>query len=265
VTRLAVFNQKGGVGKTTTALNLGAALASRGLRPILIDLDAQAHLSAILGAVERSEDSVFGHFSDGRDLVALMRRVPLGVNHGSPGSADMVPGHGDLMKVDSLFGKGPRALYRLKDGLDALPEEERGPDRPIIIDCCPMLGVLSLSGVFAAERLLIPISADFLAVKGALQLETTLKALEHVLKQRVPRRYVLTRFDSRRRMAHDIAAQLRQRFGPELCETRIGESVALAESPYHSRDIFAHDARSRGASDYAALAEELLATGFVAV
>jgi chromosome partitioning protein len=128
-----------------------------------------------------------------------------------------------------------------------------------------MLGVLSLAAVFAADRVLVPVSADFLAVKGANALEHTLKALEHVLKRRVERRYVLTRFDSRRRMAHDIERDLRERYGAELCETRIAESVGLAESPYHRRDIFAHDARSRGARDYEQLAEELLAAGFLEV
>ncbi len=263
MTRLAVFNQKGGVGKTTTALNLSGALASRGLRPLLLDLDAQAHLSGILAPAESSDASVFAFFNEGRGLRTLARAVPLGSRDGGSGEAEVIPAHSELMKVDSLFGKGPRILYRLKEGIDELVAGERG--RPLCVDCCPMLGVLSLSGVFAADKVLVPISADFLAVKGALQLENTLKALEHVLKKRVERRYLLTRFDTRRRMAHDIAAELRERFGEELCETRIAESVGLAESPYHRRDIFAHDPRSRGARDYAALAEELLATGFLEV
>ena len=131
------------------------------------------------------------------------------------------------MKVDSLFGRGPDILKRLKIGLDDGLGRHRAA---VLIDCCPMLGVLSLSGVFASDRVLVPISTDFLAVRGALALDNTLKALEHVLKRRVERRYVLTRFDSRR-MSHDIAGQLRERFGAELCETRIAESVALAESP----------------------------------
>ncbi|MGE5792895.1 MAG: ParA family protein, partial [Bacteroidota bacterium] len=139
------------------------------------------------------------------------------------------------------------------------------PPRAVFIDCCPMLGVLSLAGVFAADRVLVPVSADFLAVKGALALENTLKALEHVLKRRVERRYVLTRFDSRRKMAHEIEASLRERFGPELCGTRIAESVSLAESPYHRQDIFAYDAKSRGARDYEQLLEELLSSGFLEV
>jgi chromosome partitioning protein len=126
-----------------------------------------------------------------------------------------------------------------------------------------MLGVLSLSGIFASERVLIPISTDFLALRGALQLENTLRALEHVLKNRVERRYLLTRFDARRRMSHDIAAQLQERFGSELCRTRITENVSVAESPARGRDVFRHAPDSRGAKDYEALLEELLSEGFL--
>ena len=259
MTRLAVFNQKGGVGKTTTALNLGAALARRNLSPLLLDLDAQAHLSHVLAPAEGAADSVFAYYSDQRPLRELVRPVVLA---STEGRGELIPAHSELMKVDSLYGKGPRILYRLKDGLD---EYVAGNSRAVFIDCCPLLGVLSLSGVFAADRVLVPVSADFLAVQGALALDGTLKALEHVLKKRVERRYVLTRFDARRKMAHEIEATLKGRFGDELCATRIGESVGLAESPFHRRDIFAHDPKSRGARDYEALLEELLAAGFLEV
>jgi chromosome partitioning protein len=131
------------------------------------------------------------------------------------------------------------------------------------MDACPMLGVLSLNGVFAAARILVPISADYLAVKGAGQMERTLRALEHVLKRRVERRYVLTRFDARRKMSWDVEKKLRERFGAELCESRIAENVSLAESPAYQRDVFAHAPESRGATDYAALLEELAASGFL--
>jgi len=250
-TRLTVFNQKGGVGKTTTVLNLGAALAQRGIAPILVDLDSQAHLSSILNPGATSAESLFAYFSSGKPLRDIARPVRFG--------GELLPAHAEMIKVDTLFGRGPDILNRLKRGLDA----GYNAKRPVLIDCCPMLGVLSLSGVFAAERLLVPISTDYLALKGALALEKTLRALEHVLKHRVERRYLLTRFDARRRMSHDIASQLTARFGAELCRTRIMETVSVAESPALGKDIFSHAPDSRGALDHASLLEELLRSGFL--
>jgi len=250
-TRLTVFNQKGGVGKTTTVLNLGAALARRGVVPLLVDLDAQSHLSAILNPGASSGESLFAYFNAGRPLREVVRPIRFG--------GELIPGHTELIKVDSLFGKGPDILKKLKAGLDV----SWNGTRPVLIDCCPMLGVLSLSGIFASERVLIPISTDYLALRGALALANTLRALEHVLKRRVERRYVLTRFDARRRMSHDIAAQLSAKFGAEVCETRITETVSIAESPALGKDIFAHAPDSRGAQDYESLLQELLSSGFL--
>lgn len=251
--KVAVFNQKGGVGKTTTTLNLAALLARRGADPLLIDLDPQAHLTAICGAtVSASERSLYGYYAIGASLSGLIKLAG--------GGLKIIPSHLDLSKVDTQFGKGPNVLNRLNYGI---LKENLNTDRPIIMDACPMLGVLSLNSVFAADRVLVPISADFLAIKGALQMERTLKALEQVLKKRIERRYVLTRFDARRRMSWDIDRQLRARFGPEVCETRIAESVSLAESPSYNRCVFGHAPGSRGAQDYTALLDELQACNFL--
>lgn len=260
---LAVFNQKGGVGKTTTTLNLSAAMARRDLKPLLIDLDPQAHLTAMLGQTASSANSMFAFYATERKLSELRQPVHrTGASNGEA-SMELLPAHSELLKVDTLFGKGPNVLNRLRV---AVEEEQRNHGvRPVLIDCCPMLGVLSLSAIFASERVLIPISTDYLAQKGAYQLENTLAALENVLKHRVERRYLLTRFDARRRMSHDIAAQLEARFGDELCRTRIAENVAVAESAALGRDVFLHAPQSRGAMDYEALLEELLATGFLEV
>ena len=126
-----------------------------------------------------------------------------------------------------------------------------------------MLGVLSLSAIFASDRVLIPVSTDYLAVHGVIAVEKTLKALEHVLKRRVRRRYVVTRFDSRRKMSHEIFSSLKSRYGDEICSTRISENVAVAESPASEKDVFSHAPASRGAADYEALMRELIATGFI--
>ena len=253
--RITVFNQKGGVGKTTTALNLVAALARAGSNanpPLAIDLDPQAHLTHLSGVtITDAADSLYAHYRDNKSLTSITRDTGRGWW--------LLPAHLELAKIDTQFGKGPNILNKLKL---SLMREQLNNERPIVIDCCPLLGVLSLSAIFAADMVLIPVSADYLAVKGALQVEKTLNALGPVVKKRIARRYVITRFDQRRKMSWEIDRTFREKFGADVCQTRIAESVSLAESPFAEKDVFDYAPDSRGAKDYQALYEDLTADAF---
>jgi len=250
--RIAIFNQKGGVGKTTTALNLGAALNRSGSPALLLDLDPQGHLSSIHGqAPVEASRSLFAFYQDTRSLSEL--EIPWEhIGH-------LVPAHQQLIKVDSIFGKGPAILNKLRLGLDAaLPSN---PERPCIIDCCPYIGVLALNAIFACDRLLIPVSTDYLSLQAADHITRTLQVLEPVIKRRVERRYLLTRFDRRRRMSDDVRRKLRERYGDEVLNTVISENVTVAESPSVNQDVFRRNASSAGAHDYQSLLAELVTRG----
>lgn len=252
MTVIAVFNQKGGVGKTTTTLNLTAGLARMGKRPIAIDLDPQAHLTLTLGVSNIGGDqSIAAFFRDDIPLPALMRELASG--------ARLIPAHMELSKVEALQSKSAAAARKLKTGLE---ESLAQQGVPILIDCCPTLGVLSLNAVLAADRVLVPVSADFLSLQSVNRLDLALKALEGPLNRKIEKRILLTRFDSRRKLSFDIYEQLKERYGAQLCETRVVENVALAASPTQAQDVFAFAPASPGARDYAKLTLELAESGF---
>ena len=247
--RIAIFNQKGGVGKTTTALNLGAAINRAGTTPLLLDLDPQGHFSSIHGSAPlESGRSLFAFYQDLRSL----NELEISWEH----VGQLIPAHQQLIKVDSIFGKGPAILNKLRHGLDA--QADTHPNRPCLIDCCPYIGVLALNAIFACDRLIIPVSTDYLSLQAADHITRTLEVLEPVLKRRVQRRYLLTRFDRRRRMSDDVRQKLRERYGDDVLETVISENVAVAESPSLNQDVFRHNASSSGAHDYKKLMQELV-------
>ncbi|MGE5027182.1 MAG: ParA family protein [Betaproteobacteria bacterium] len=251
---IAVFNQKGGVGKTTTCLNVSAALACLERRPLAIDLDPQAHLTLSFGLRDESREggTIADFYRSEKPLVGLVRDLANGMR--------LIPGHMELSKIDALYGNSTSIVSRLRDGLQ---ESLAWEDSPILIDCCPMLGVLSLNAIFAADRVLIPVSADFLSMQGVERLDAALSVLEKALKRSIERKVVLTRFDSRRKFSHQVYAMLKERYGDSLCETRITENVSLAESPSHGKSVFDFAPHSQGAKDYLALTAELLEKNFI--
>ena len=250
---IAVFNQKGGVGKTTTCLNLTAALAIARRYPIALDMDPQGHLSIASGlknatAPDTGMEAFFKHKAP---LTKLLRDTPAGWQ--------IISSSLGLAKIDALYGKDPKAATLLKRGFS---EDIGLTGAPVLIDCCPMLGVLTLNALLAADRVLIPVSADFLSLQGVHRLDSALNVLEIKLQRTFERRIVVTRFDSRRKSSFEIMEKLRERYGAKVCNTHIRENVSLSTSPMHGQDVFAHAASSHGAADYRALMVELGNSGF---
>lgn len=249
---IAVFNQKGGVGKTTTTLNVAASLAMLDRRPVIIDLDPQGHVSLALGV--RNQPGQFcssAFFRDGIALGRLIKSLPSGVR--------LIPAHPDLSKVDATLGGTPGVAGLLRKGMAATQELQ---DEPVLVDCAPALGVLSMNALWAANRVLIPVTPDFLAMQGLNRLDIALRVLEQALARGIERRIVLTRYDESNASSKEALDSLKQRYGDNVCETCITVDPSLAESPAHGLDVFAFAGESPGAHDYRRLTMELLAKGF---
>lgn len=251
--RIAVFNQKGGVGKTTTVLNLSAALHHHQQAHCLIDMDPQAHLTHVLCKKAISPaHSLYAFFTKGVTLNSLKRpRDKIG---------DIIPANKAMIKLDAEYGKGMEILLKIRAGLES---EQTVLAPTVLMDCCPYLGVLSLNAIFAADLVLVPIASDYLSYQGAINVEKTLSALEPVIKRKIARRYLLTRYDKRRSVTFDIEKKARKSFEHHICQTVIRDNVAILESPQHFQDVFSFQPKSSGAHDYLALMMELKSEGLI--
>lgn len=248
---IAVFNQKGGVGKTTTCLNLTAALHRGRRRPVAIDLDPQGHLGLSCGVKTLPGSGIAQFFEQKTPLSHLTQKTPLGW--------DVIGTSFDLAKVEARVGRDPLASTTLLSGI----ENDKGlPDGPLLIDCSPTLGGLTLNAMVASDRVLIPVVADFLSMQGVHRVYTILGILERNLNRRIDRRIVLTRFDPRKKLSFDILEQLQRKYGGQVCQTRIEDDESVARSPMYAMDVFSHDMQSKGAKEYRDLAVELARGGF---
>ncbi len=244
---LALANQKGGTGKTTTAINLAASLAALGKRVCLVDLDPQAHATLGLGCHAEEEDSVARLFLDGAPLTALHRSVP--------GGFHLVPSTLGLSEFEQVAERtlGPeRILEQALAGLE-------GRYDWILLDCPPRAdGVLCANAVRAATTTLLVVETGAFALQGALQARRLFEALASDLGRPLALQYLATRFDRRTALSRELLVAMQARFGREMLDTVIRRDTALREAAAHGMPVRKLDPAARGAFDHDALARELL-------
>jgi chromosome partitioning protein len=244
---IAVANQKGGVGKTTTAINLGAALAALDRKVLIVDMDSQANATSGVG-VPRGEGSDTYHVLLGGEASAAVRST-------SFPNLSILPSGRDLVGAEvELVNRAGRETY-LKTALEPI----RGGYEFLFVDCPPALSLLTVNALTAADSVLVPIQAEYFALEGLTELLETIRRVRMGFNSRLAiEGFVLTMYDERTNLGRQVSEDLRQHFGDEVYTTVIPRNVRLGEAPSFGKPVLAYDIKSKGAEAYLSLAREFL-------